>query len=685
MSPARRHFFWKMGVYFSRDNVRALARGRASDAIDAVENRRNRAPPSDPKVSGRTLQGGGGLQTAVCAGGGPVTASPLRLARCPAGKRLPFCYSLPPASLLPLFGTTMKSSAIASLPAASRATSRATSALWFVTPFPFGRSARLFAAAAAALALRAGADPVRIDLADLADLKDKAFSAPGCEWDSPSQRLALDAGEYFLFDSAWKPDQSGTFYDATPGLNVVLGGDASITISNVVAVTRTESSACTNSVIDLAGHDLALTLCGANRFSVRGEAPDIRAAIHVPASSSLSIGGDGSLYAHVYGGAPACIGSNCAEDSGTIRILGGTVAANHENLSKCRLDTGFTGAAIGSGAGGNAGRVEIFGGSVTARSEAWAAAIGAGANYKGDQGKNPAVPGAGAFDILVSGGAVTATGGKDGGCGLGGGHSYDRASEAGACAVPGRIHILGGAVSAEAGELGENRASCASSAIGASMRNAGASVVVDSAATVSTTANSSQNNPVVSGAAPVFPGSLSFTCASGASDGHAFLSTPARASVKDVMPADAAARAALPWHVFTRDAILDVLQVSGSDSKGYSYFLPEFAPGSETAAAVGALSGLPITAFSLDGDVARFTYSRVGGTPSSADIAAFSAWFAAFGADVAVLARDSLPETTSTVLAPDPGTAVDNGDGTASFDLTLDAPVAPRRFFQLAW
>ncbi len=573
----------------------------------------------------------------------------------------------------------MKSSAIASLPAASRATS----ALWFVTPFPFGRSARLFAAAAA-LALRAGAESVRIDLAAL----DNAFSAPGCAWEPSSQRLALDAGEYFLFDSAWnpsKPDQSGTFYDATPGLNVVLGGDASITISNVVAVTRTESSACTNSVIDLAGHDLALTLCGANRFSVRGEAPDIRAAIHVPASSSLSIGGDGSLYAHVYGGAPACIGSNCAEDSGTIRILGGTVAANHENLSKCRLDTGFTGAAIGSGAGGNAGRVEIFGGSVTARSEAWAAAIGAGANYKGDQGKNPAIPGAGAFDILISGGSVTATGGSDGGCGIGGGHSYDRASETGACTIPSAIRILGGTVAAAAGELGDGRAACASSAIGASMRNAGASVVVDSAATVSTTANSSQNNPVVSGAAPVFPGSLSFTCASGASDGHAFLSTPARASVKNVMPADAAARAALPWHVFTRDAILDVLQVSGSGSKGYEYAFPAFAVGSDESAAVGALSGLPITAFSLDGDVARFTYSRVGGTPSTADIAAFSAWFAAFGADVAVLARDSLPETTSTVLAPDPGTAVDNGDGTASFDLTLDAPVAPRRFFQLAW
>ena len=571
----------------------------------------------------------------------------------------------------------MKSFSFAALPAASRATS--------VTPFPFGRSARLFAAAAAALALRAGADPVRIDLADL---KGNAFSAPGCAWDSAAMRLSLDGGDYFICDSAWnpsKPEASGSFYNVAPGLNVVLCGDASITVSNVVAVTPAGCTDTTNSVIDLAGYDLDLTLCGENRFSVRGETPDIRAAIHVPSISTLAIGGDGSLYAHVYGGAPACIGSNCAEDSGMIVVNGGTVTASHENLDKCRLDTGFTGAAIGSGAGGNAGRIEIRGGDVSAESEYWAAAIGAGANYRGDQGKNPAVPGAGAFDILVAGGAVTATGGKDGGCGLGGGHSYDRASEAGACAVPGRIHILGGAVSAEAGELGENRASCASSAIGASMRSAGAAVVIDSAATVSTAANSSQNNPVVSGASPVSPGSLSFTCATGASDGHAFLSTPLRALVRNVHPADAGARAALPWHVFTRGAVLDVLQVSGSDSKGYSYSLPDFAPGSETAAAVGALSGLPVAAFALDGNVARFTYSRVPGAPSAADVAAFSAWFAAFGADVVALARPSVSETSATALPPDPGTPVDNGDGTASFSLTLPAPVPAACFFQLAW
>ena len=582
----------------------------------------------------------------------------------------------------------MKSSAIASLPAASPAASRATSALWFVTPFPFGRSARLFAAAAAALALRAGADPVRIDLADL---KGNAFSAPGCTWESAAMRLSLDGGDYILFDTQWNPANpsiSGSFYNVAPGLNVVLRGDASITVSNVVAVTKSKRTDCTNSVIDLAGYDLDLTLCGENRFSVLGETPNIRAAIHVPSASTLAIDGDGFLSAHVYGGAPACIGSNCAEDSGMIVVNGGTVTASHENLDKCRLDTGFTGAAIGSGAGGNAGRIEIHGGVVNAKSTNWAAAIGAGANYKGSKNSGYAFPGAGAFDILITGGTVEAVGGEDGGCGLGGGHSYERGSTNGACMASCPIRILGGVVTASAGNP-SSHASCAASAIGASMANAGAALVIDSAATVCANASryqeSTRSNPVVSGYNPVAKGSLSFTCASRASDGHVFLESPSCGTIKDVHPAAAAARAALPWHVFTRDAILDVLQVSGSDSKGYSYFLPEFAPGSETAAAVGALSGLPITAFSLDGDVARFTYSRVGGTPSSADIAAFSAWFAAFGADVAVLARDSLPETTSTVLAPDPGTAVDNGDGTASFDLTLDAPVAPRRFFQLAW
>lgn len=150
----------------------------------------------------------------------------------------------------------MKSSAIASLPAASPAASRATSALWFVTPFPFGRSARLFAAAAAALALRVGADPVRIDLADL---KGNAFSAPGCTWESAAMRLSLDGGDYILFDTQWNPANpsiSGSFYNVAPGLNIVLRGDASITVSNVVAVTKSKRTDCTNSVIDLAGYDL---------------------------------------------------------------------------------------------------------------------------------------------------------------------------------------------------------------------------------------------------------------------------------------------------------------------------------------------------------------------------------------------------------------------------------------------
>lgn len=582
----------------------------------------------------------------------------------------------------------MKSSAIASLPAASPAASRATSALWFVTPFPFGRSARLFAAAAAALALRAGADPVRIDLADL---KGNAFSAPGCTWDSAAMRLSLDGGDYILFDTQWNPANpsiSGSFYNVAPGLNVVLRGDASITVSNVVAVTKSKRTDCTNSVIDLAGYDLDLTLCGENRFSVLGETPNIRAAIHVPSASTLAIDGDGFLSAHVYGGAPACIGSNCSEDSGMIVVNDSTIYASHENLDKCRLDTGLTGAAIGSGAGGNAGRIEIHGGSVNAKSENWAAAIGAGANYKGSNNSGYAVPGAGAFDILITGGTVEAVGGEDGGCGLGGGHSYERGSTNGACTASCPIRILGGVVTASAGKP-SSHASCAASAIGASMANAGAAVVIDSAATVCANASryqeSTRSNPVVSGYNPVVKGSLSFTCASRASDGHVFLESPSCGTIKDVHPADADARASLPWHVFTRGAVLAVLQVSGSDSKGYSYSLPDFAPGSETAAAVGALSGLPVAAFALDGDVARFTYSRVSGAPSAADVAAFSAWFAAFGADVVALARPSVSETSATALPPDPGTPVDNGDGTASFSLTLPAPVPAACFFQLAW
>lgn len=517
---------------------------------------------------------------------------------------------------------------------------------------------------------------------DLASVKAGSFTAPGCFWDPAIQQLRLPSGGYFIHDSAWnpsKPSASGSFYNGTPGLNIVLGGDCSIAVSNVVAVSS-ENASSTNSVLDLAGHSLALSLFGENTFTVQGGSKTTRAPVRVPVGSTLSIEGDGALSATSYG-APAAIGSNYGEDSGTIRILGGTVSAQNKYSSSRTPSTGLDGAAIGSGAAGNAGRIEILGGSVTASSEQWSAAIGAGANYNG-------VPGAGAFDIIVSGGSVNATGGTDGGCGIGGGHSYARGSTTGACSESCPVRILGGTVSATAGTLGDGRANCASSAIGASMANAGAAVVIDAAATVATTASSSQSHAVVSGYNPVRPGSLSFACASGESDGHVFLRTPQRSKTPDVMPKDSAARSALPWYVFTRDGLLDLLEVSGSDSKGYSYSFPATAADPATAAALsaaGALSGLPITAFSIDGSAARFTYSRVSSAPTAADIAEFSAWFAAFGSDVVALSRSSLAETAATPLSPDPGSSRDNGDGTASFTLSLPEPIPPQRFFQLAW
>lgn len=548
---------------------------------------------------------------------------------------------------------------------------------------------------AAALASFAAADTVTIDLQTLAAA---APSVPvGCSWDAQNHVLSLPSGEYFVWDGAWnagKPASSGSFCGKNPGLSIVLSGDCSIAVSNVVAVSGASGNGV-NSVIDLAGHDLSLALCGANVFSVKVESQEIGPAIHVPAGSRLSIDGDGSLYAHVYGGAPACIGSNHAEDSGQIVINGGTVAAVHQDYSGCRKGgaSGLNGAAIGSGGAGNAGAIVINGGRVAATNECWGAAIGAGANYNGD---GLAVSGAGAFDVTVTGGTVVAVGGRDGGCGIGGGHSYSRADATGACARSCPIRILGGSVTASAGLLGEKgsfHAECGASAIGASMFNAGAALVIDESAVVtilSASKNAAYNHNVVSGYSPAAPGSISVTCTSSAPDGHAFLVTSgtAKDNVADVLPADEAA-AALPWFVFSKPAIKTSLVRSPAPSGGgVAYSLDPAAAGmdaAEFAAASGRLEGLPITAFSLDGNLARFAYSRVSSAPTAEDVAEFSAWFAAFGGKVVALARNAVTATEADVLRPDAGSAADNGDGTASFSVALPTPLPSSQFFQIAW
>ncbi|MBQ7666902.1 MAG: hypothetical protein IJS46_02780, partial [Kiritimatiellae bacterium] len=513
-----------------------------------------------------------------------------------------------------------------------------------------------------------------------------AAGTGGASWDSAKHVLVIPAGDYLVFDSAWKsasPTASGTFYGANPGLSIVLDGDCAIAISNVVAVSGNAENGV-NSVIDLAGHDLALELIGRNTFSVKVETQNIGPAIHVPAASSLTIDGTGSLYAHVYGGAPACIGSNYKEESGSITINGGTVGANHQDLDKCRKggSPGVNGAAIGCGGAANAGRITINGGVVAATNECWGAGIGAGGNYNGDGHDTTevaAVAGAGAFDILIAGGTVTAVGGRDGGSGIGGGHSYRRGSTTGACTSHCPIRILGGTVAATAGS--SSTATCGTSAIGAAMANAGAAVVVDGAATVIANAGNANNQNTVSGYNPVSAGSLSFTCRDGVeagAEGHVFFSASGSASVKDVMPESEEALAALPWATYTKDAVRQALQRASNSSGGTDY---SFAAGTQSA----ALEGLPITAFSLDGSVAHFTYARTTGEPTDAQIEAFSAWFAAFGEDVVALARTDLAETSATPLAQDAGTAADNGDGTASFAVTLAEPLAPAQFFQIAW
>ncbi len=144
-----------------------------------------------------------------------------------------------------------------------------------------------------------------------------------------------------------------------------------------------------------AGATLNLTITGINRL-IGGMAC---AAISVPSSATLMIAGESSGSIVLQGGMYAAgLGANLAQDSGTITIEGGTIAA---------LGGAGGGAAIGGGAislvtgdttqiaGANGGVITITGGTIDATGGDGAAAIGGGLG-----GKSGAV--------AISGGTVTA-------------------------------------------------------------------------------------------------------------------------------------------------------------------------------------------------------------------------------------------------------------------------------------
>jgi hypothetical protein len=227
--------------------------------------------------------------------------------------------------------------------------------------------------------------------------------------------------------------QSGYYHitgngETTDRIQVVGGNiSADIVINNVnINVSGTSDAVAFDANTDNnEGVTVNLTINGTNTLRSGGN----KAGFHVPANTTLVIGGTGSL--SVAGGNyGAGIGGNDADGAGTITINNGTVTANG----------GQYGTGIGGGRNGAGGTITITSGMVTANGSAGASSGGNGSNGIYGEG------------ISISGGTVTATGGNGGSFsssangGVGGNGSNGIYGE--------RISISGGTVTATGGNGG---------------------------------------------------------------------------------------------------------------------------------------------------------------------------------------------------------------------------------------
>ena len=233
-------------------------------------------------------------------------------------------------------------------------------------------------------------------------------------------------------------------------LTGTLGSNVKISIANGATVTLdgVTINGVDNDSYDWAGinclGDATIILADGTTNTVKGFHGHYP-GIHVPAGSTLTIQGTGTLKASgsfqssgigggrhlacgnivIEGGditatggdLSAGIGSGYQSSCGTITISGGTVKA-----------TGNTGAGIGSGYQASCGNIVIEGGNITATGGDNSAGIGSG------------YPSSSCGDITISGGIVNATGSCQG-AGIGSGHNSS-------C---GDITISGGTVTAKAG------------------------------------------------------------------------------------------------------------------------------------------------------------------------------------------------------------------------------------------
>lgn len=200
-------------------------------------------------------------------------------------------------------------------------------------------------------------------------------------------------------------------------LTGTLGANVQISIANGATVTLNN---VTINGVDNGSYNWAGITCNGNATlilvgenTVKGFYSN-RSGIFVPANSTLTIQGSGSLTASSNGNGVG-IGGNKSGSGGNIIIAGGTITATGGN--EC--------AGIGGGQGGSCGNISITSGIVIATGGNSASGIGGG---KGGSCGN----------ISITGGTVTATGGNSA-PGIGGGGS--------SC----NINISGGMVTATGG------------------------------------------------------------------------------------------------------------------------------------------------------------------------------------------------------------------------------------------
>lgn len=193
--------------------------------------------------------------------------------------------------------------------------------------------------------------------------------------------LATVAADVTIYDGM---TLSGTL---ATGLKVSIADGATVTFSGLDMKAPNNTTSAPYTGIDCLG-DATINLVGTNSVKVKN---CVDAAIFVPAGSTLTIEGTGSLYAE--GRSGAGIGGEEGRDCGNIVINSGTITA-----------LGNGGAGIGSRSHKSCGDITINGGIVTANGGSNSAGIGSGGGY-GD--------GSSCGDITITGGTVTATGGNN--------------------------------------------------------------------------------------------------------------------------------------------------------------------------------------------------------------------------------------------------------------------------------